>query len=179
MSSNDALERLKKRSRPTVPSRDASLLPSTAVPTTPDITSPSSVDTSISRYQGNSASASPDMLEPQYQDAKNLVNQTPAAGISLSQEAQASNTLDTIQSLETKQSTLRLEKGVSDRLQSLCRQQDICREVLIEAMFEYCEAHPDALTAVLSEAGIKDDRRQKIANLKRAQSMMQRFGQSG
>ncbi|MCU0550414.1 MAG: hypothetical protein MUC48_13780 [Leptolyngbya sp. Prado105] len=79
--------------------------------------------------------------------------------------------------LETKQGTMRLEVGISDRLQELCRKNGLCREVLIEAMFEYCEAHPDALEIVLGEAAKKNEHRQQIANQKRAKSMMERFGQ--
>ncbi|MBD2078440.1 CopG family transcriptional regulator [Leptolyngbya sp. FACHB-17] len=79
--------------------------------------------------------------------------------------------------LETKQTTLRLEVEVSDRLQALCRENGICREVLIEAMFEYCEGNPDALRNVLGGAKKKNEYRQSIANQKRAKSMMERFGQ--
>lgn len=80
--------------------------------------------------------------------------------------------------LQTKQSTLRLEVGVSDRLQAVCRENGICREVLIEAMFEFCEQHPEALRSVVMEASRKHEQRQQIANQKRAKSMMERFGQS-
>ena len=139
---DDALERLKKRNRPTVPSRDASLM-----------STPAPQDTSVSRN-----------LEVQ---------------VSRSQENKQPAPLEAPQPLQTKQSTLRLEQGVSDRLQDLCRSNELCREVLIEAMFEYCEANPEALQAVLSEAKAKNEYRQQIANLRRAQSMMQRFGQSG
>ncbi len=79
------------------------------------------------------------------------------------------------QPLQTKQSTLRLEQGVSSRLQEVCRENGICREVLIEAMFEYCEANPESLSAVLSEAITKNDYRQQVANMRRAKSMMQKF----
>lgn len=78
--------------------------------------------------------------------------------------------------LQTKQSTLRLEQGMSDRLQDLVRQHGLCREVVIEAMFAYCEAHPRAMQAVLAESQTKQAYRQQIANQKRAKSMMQRFG---
>ncbi|MCC5661769.1 hypothetical protein LC608_33460 [Nostoc sp. XA010] len=78
--------------------------------------------------------------------------------------------------LQTKQSTLRLEQGVSDRLQKVCRNNSICREVLIEAMFEYCEANPEFLSTVLNEAITKNDYRQQVANMRRAKSMMQKFG---
>jgi hypothetical protein len=104
--------------------------------------------------------------------SRNLNSQT-----STNVEAQKSVIQDTVQSLETKQTTLRLEQGMSDRLQSFCRENDICREVLIEAMFEFCEANSEALQAVLAEAKGKNDHRQQVANQKRAKSMMQRFGQ--
>lgn len=79
------------------------------------------------------------------------------------------------QPLQTKQSTLRLEQGVSSRLQEVCRENGICREVLIEAMFEYYEANPEFLSAVLSEAITKNEYRQQVANMRRAKSMMQKF----
>jgi len=137
---SDALERLKNRSRPSVPNRDASLTPS------------------ISTSQDISTSGS---LEPQ----KSAIVET-----------QKPMSQDVVQ-LQTKQTTLRLEQGMGDRLQDVCRENDICREVLIEAMFEYCEANPEAIQAVLIEAKGKNDHRQQIANQKRAKSMMQRFGQ--
>ncbi|WP_199313659.1 hypothetical protein [Leptolyngbya sp. FACHB-671] len=146
---NDALERLKKRSRPTVPSRDASLTPSQAS---------ESLDISTSRNQDIQSSAPQDIVEPRSQEFE---------------------TLDSQQSLKTKQTTLRLEQGMSDRLQDLCRENGICREVLLEAMFEYSEANSDVLQQILAEAKSKNERRQQIANLKRAKSMMERFGQPG
>jgi hypothetical protein len=130
----DALERLKGRSRPTVPSRDASLTLSKV----PDTQTPGYLEVQVS--------TSPELKPP---------------------------------ALHTKQTTMRLEQGLGDRLQELCRDNGISREVLIEAMFEYCEANPSALEAVLRAAQAKNEMRQQIANQKRAQSMMQRFGQSG
>lgn len=140
---SDALERLKRRNRPTVPNRDVSLTPIPQPSTSPDI--------SISRN-----------LEVE---------------VSSIQEGQTSQSLEADQLLKTKQTTFRLEQGVSDRLQNLCRENGICREVLIEAMFEYSEANPEVLQQVLSEARNKNEQRQQIANLKRAKSMMERFAQ--
>lgn len=141
---SDALERLKKRNRPTVPNRDASLSP---------VTPPAeSLDISTSRYL----------------DLNN----------SESSESQIPRPLEPEQPLQTRQTTLRLEQGVSDRLQKLCRQYGICREVLLEAMFEYAEAHPDNLQKILFEARNKNEQRQQTANRKRAKSMMERFGHS-
>ena len=112
----------------------------------------------------------------------------PSAGTSTSrnldtQKPKAKNKLDSpntsgLEPLQTKQSTLRLEQGLSDRLQALCQRQGICREVLIEAMFEYCEQHPESLAGVLTKAQARNEHRQQVANLKRAKSMMERFGQS-
>lgn len=140
---NDALERLKKRNRPTVPNRDASLTP----PAQPAV----SQDIETSRYQDKKVSEFLDY--------------------------ETSQPLETKQPLITKQTTLRLEQGVSDRLQNLCRENGICREVLIEAMFEHSESTPDVLQQILSEAKNKNEQRQQIANVKRAKSMMERFGQ--
>lgn len=139
---NDALERLKKRKRPTVPKRDASLTP---------------VDSSL---------ASQDISKSGNLGSKKSKNQ----------KTQVSSSLEPAQPLKTKQTTLRLEQGVSDRLQLLCRENGICREVLIEAMFDYSEVNPDVLQKVLSDAKNRNEQRQQIANLKRARSMMERFG---
>lgn len=109
-----------------------------------------------------------------------LTSGSPDTSISRNQEPQIPNNSEnqaTIskQPLQTKQSTLRLEQGVSSRLQEVCRENGICREVLIEAMFEYCEANPEFLSAVLSEAITKNEYRQQVANMRRAKSMMQKF----
>lgn len=137
----DALERLRNKNRPTVPSRDASLAPASTS---------TNLDIPTSRY---------------------LEVDNPKSGT-----VEKLSTQEVPQSLETKQTTLRFEKGMSDRLQDLCRDSRICREVLIEAMFEYCEGNQEALQAVLVEAKVKNDHRQQIANQKRAKSMMERFG---
>ena len=93
-------------------------------------------------------------------------------------EVQISTLQEPRQVLQTKQTTMRLEQGLIDRLQDLCRDNSISREVLIEAMFEYCETNSEVLEAVLLEAKEKNEERQQVANLKRAKSMMQRFGQT-
>jgi hypothetical protein len=143
---NDALERIKKKNHPVVESRDASL----------NSTSP---DTSMSGILQNQISTN---LESDMSGNKDTQENSKAEIAK--------------QDLETKQSTLRLEAKVSDHLQTLCREQGICREVLIEAMFEYCQTHPKVLSAVLTKAKDKNDYRQEIANRRRAKSMMEKFG---
>ena len=121
--SDDALERLKQRQRPSVPTRDASL-----------------------------TSRSPDISTSRYQE---LNTQEPE--------------------LKTKQSTIRLEAELSNRLSEVCKSNGISREVLIEALFEYYESNPEAWDAIITLATTKNDHRMKNANRKRAKSMMQKF----
>jgi hypothetical protein len=164
---NDALARLRNRQRPTVPNRDASL-------------TSGSEDISTSRNQDLSDIDISTLSDPESQP-----NQAPPIPTPAPQEISSSRhpdieipTVPAIDGLRTKQSTLRLETGLSDRLQRLCRSEGICREVLIEALYEHFEANPDAQPQVLSSAQAKNEHRQHLANLKRAQSMMKRFGRS-
>jgi hypothetical protein len=164
MTDADALERLKNKNRPLVDSRDVSLTVTSASP---------SPDTSISRNLNNEILSSEDNQVSGKVDNENTRNED----IELSSKAQTIKQEQELQlELETKQSTLRLEIGLNDRLQTICREQGICREVLIEAMFEYCEANQKALSKVLNQAKQKNDYRQYIANKKRAKSMIERFG---
>lgn len=134
--SNDALERLKKRSRPSVPNRDASL---------------------SSRNTDNSSSRSVDTSTSRYPDTQNAPTQP--------------------ELLETKQSTLRLETGLSKRLSEVCKANDISREVLLEALFEHYEADPEVQAAILAEAKRRAEYRMQVANIRRAKSMVQRFSE--
>jgi hypothetical protein len=158
MSSNDALERLKKRQRPTVPSRDTSL-----TPISPDISISRNLE---AEEQSNLSSQISESPEPKPSSAPATQSPVP----------RSSQPAEMIPPLKTKQTTLRMEANLSDRLQSLCRDHGLSREVLIEAMFEYCEQSPEALATVLAEAETKNEYRQQGANQRRAQSMMKRFG---
>lgn len=154
--SDDALERLKKRQRPSVAARDASL-------------SNSSQDISTSGYQDIKVSSNQDIPDSKSQDI-------PASS---SQDTSTSGYQDTKVSthpeLKTKQSTIRLEAELSERLSEVCKANGISREVLIEALFEHYEADPQVWQAILVLAKAKGEQRMQIANMKRAQSMMQRF----
>jgi len=163
---SDALDRLRNRNRPTVPARDASLTSTAPVAPVIPIAPIDSIsqDTSTSRYQRPET--------PKLQDTSTSRYQRPETP-----KLQDSRHLDSEPPLQTKQSTMRLEQGLSDRLQEVCRANGISREVLIEALFEYSEAHPEMLKEVLIEANAKNEHRQQIANLKRARSMMEKFGQ--
>lgn len=171
---SDALDRLRNRRRQSVPPRDASLTPTgTNSPQTSE-----SLDTSMSR---NLEEKTPENLEL-------AAEKRPDSQTSGLADTDKSRYLEAVDSsrldqdvpeptpLETKQSTMRLERGLSDRLQALSRKTGVCREALIEAMFEHMEANPSAQGQVLSNAQTKNEHRQQLANHKRARSMMKRFG---
>ena len=81
-----------------------------------------------------------------------------------------------LKDLEVKRSTFRLEVGLINRLHQHCKESGISREVLIESMFEYIEANPGAMAQVMEKAEEKNAYRQQLANRKRAQAMMDKFG---
>ncbi len=80
--------------------------------------------------------------------------------------------------LKTKQTTLRLEEGISKELSELCKEAGFGREVFIEALFEYYQQHQDDLPEVMAEARKKAELRMEVANQKRAKSMMKKFNPS-
>lgn len=162
---DDALARLRNRQRPTVPNRDASLTSRSEDISTSRNQDPSNLDTPGPSSPGSQPDQTPPIPIPAPQD----INNSGYPDVEIP-------TIPDIEDISTKQSTLRLETGLSDRLQQLCRSEGICREVLIEALFEHFETHADAQPQVLSNAQAKNEHRQHLANLKRAQSMMKRFG---
>lgn len=110
-------------------------------------------------------------LQPESQDTE----VSEGLDISTSRNLDIGNSKKRTKSFKTKQSTIRLEAGLSERLQKVCRGSGVSREVFIEAMFEYCEKNPEALQSVMKEAQDKNEQRQQMANLRRAKSMMQKF----
>lgn len=137
--SNDALERIKQKQRPSVPARDLSLISETI-----DTLTPSNLDT---------------------ENSLNLKSAIPLG--------RKESKLD----VHTKQTTMRLDIKVSERIASVCRANDLSREVFLEALFEHYEIDSDAWKKILTEAKIKGKKRQNLANFKRAHSMIQRFGE--
>jgi hypothetical protein len=131
---SDALERLKQRQRPTVPSRNTSL-------------ESESLDNSIPRNLDTSISESLDK------------------GVSKSQP----------KNLATKQTTIRLETKLLERVTKVCAKENLSREVLFEALFEHYEQDGERWESILSQAKEKAGHRLAIANRKRAKTMMQRF----
>ena len=87
------------------------------------------------------------------------------------------NMSEPLEEVEVKRSTFRLEAELISRLHRLCKDSGVSREVFIEAMFEYAEAHSSALEQIMDEAFLKHERRLQLANRKRAASMNKKFGQ--
>jgi hypothetical protein len=131
---NDALDRLRNRQRPTVPNRDATM---TFQESRYLDTQKSGISTS--RYFDKHTPRN----FPEYRSQSMLDPfQPPAAATrSLMKDIQTSRYLQfqISKGYDTKQSTLRMEADLSDRLQTLCRSQGICREVLLEALYEHFE----------------------------------------
>ena len=145
---SDALSRLKNRQRPKVNPRSNQVSQKSADIQTQRHTDSENLGKSMS-------SASADTLTSRHNEAE-----TP------------------LKNLEVKRSTFRLEVGLINRLHQHCKERGISREVLIESMFEYVEANPGAMAQVMEKAEEKNEHRQQLANRKRAQAMIERFGPS-
>jgi len=153
---NDALERLKNRQRPVVPPRDFSLEVEQA-------------DVSASVNQNIQTSSSVDTLTSQGRDIQNNDVIAEMLTVQESQEIKIPKTLT------TKQTTIRLEAKLLERVTKVCAKENLSREVLFEALFEHYEQDSEAWAEILSQAKQKAEVRLAIANRKRAKTMMQRF----
>jgi hypothetical protein len=169
---SDALERIKNRQRPEVPKRDPGITPTvspsveSSTPSIPDIAQAKYPDIQISTL-------SEEGISRQSVDASMSINLDIEA--SSYSDIQISTLPDAASpTLEVKQTTLRLEKAVSDELQALCHQEQICREVLIEAMFSEMLNAPEMRERIVALAKKRQRKRTAVANHKRAVSMMQR-----
>ena len=153
----DALERLRNRAKPTVQSRDLSTIPSVSN-NNPPIAQVDATDVSNSSNQDVEISTNTDAI-----DTSSSIP---------SSNGLASSSME----LKTKQSTIRLEHELSQKISQRCQSEEISREVFLEALFVYFENHKSIQSKVLQEARKRDKQRQKIANYRRAKSMIERFG---
>ena len=158
---SDALSRLKNRQRPKVSPRNNQVVQRGA-----DIQNQRHTESEIPDISIPAASA--DILNPGHMDVSK-----PSADTLTSRHIETEAPL---KDLEVKRSTFRLEVGLINRLHQHCRESGISREVLIESMFEYIEANPGAMAQVMEKAEEKNAYRQQLANRKRAQAMMDKFG---
>jgi hypothetical protein len=76
---------------------------------------------------------------------------------------------------QTKRSTFRLEIETAKRLRQFCQDNEITRDAFLEALIGYFEEHPEIHDLVIEQASQQVKRREKVATLKRAKSMMQRL----
>ena len=167
---SDALERIKNRQRPEVAKRDPAMatIPSQLVAlgesSSADVQKPKHLDIQISTLSNE---ASP------FQAVAPSIPSTLDVKTSRHSDIQISILPDEI-SFPVKQTTLRLEKGLSDDLQALCQREQICREVLIEAMFLEMLNAPELREEIITQARERQRKRTAVANYKRALSMVQR-----
>ena len=182
--SQDALERLRNRAKPTVQSRDLSSIPSTnnsedIEHNKSSLKDDRSADISKSKYLESKTST---VIETDNQETSDSLLEAndnipePFSKNSYSSTAKKDKILSSPTKFETKQSTVRLEKKLSQRLSQKCQEEEIIREVFLEALFVYFENHKSIQSKVLQEARKRDEQRQKIANHRRAKSMIERFG---
>ena len=159
----DALERLRNRAKPIVQSRDLSIIPSVG---SDEQSSEEEFPANKSSNINISSSSKPDVEISTSIDSNTILpSSVPAPNDNLSS-----------MNLETKQSTIRLEKELSQKISHKCQLEEISREVFLEALFVYFESHKSMQSKVLQEARKRDKQRQKIANYRRAKSMIERFG---
>lgn len=187
----DALERIKNRQRPEVPRRDPGMTPTPTIVI--DTLTSSNSDVKVSRYPDIQISTLPDIEKSIISPAEPI--EAIASANSTSSELKIS-TLPDIQisgsvdiennriststegsplTIDVKQTTLRLEKALNDELHALCHREQICREVLIEAMFLEVVNTPELLNCILAQAQERQRKRTTVANHKRALSMVQRL----
>lgn len=176
--SDDALERLKRRNRPTVKSRDTSIVSSQDTQTSRNLDNEIAIniDNQISGKQKDEQGKT--LIESKIEsnipedknDSKSDIQTSTHSDISTSRHQDIM--------LKTKQTTLRLEEGISKELSDLCKEAGFGREVFIEALFEYYQQHQDDLPEVMAEARKKAELRMEVANQKRAKSMMKKFNPS-
>ena len=152
---SDALDRIRQRTKPKVAPRDSSLI--SPASQHPDIQTSRHIDTSTPAPQADN-SGQVDALKSRHTDI-----QTPKSPDD---------------DFSTKRSTFRLEASLIDRLHTRCRRHGLSREVLIEAMYDYMEDHPEAMEQVMTLAQEKHEQRLQLANRKRAEAMFRKFGDS-
>lgn len=178
----DALERLRNRAKPTVQSRDLSTIPS--VSKNEESSQNQKHEAPLIQDEGVAKEAESfaddrhnfvDISDSSNHDVKisttTDVSKTSPLAIP-AQDELSSSSMD----IKTKQSTIRLEQKLSQKLSQKCQEEEISREVFLEALFVYFENHKSIQSKVLAEARKRDRQRQKIANYRRARSMIERFG---
>jgi len=164
MSQGNALDRLMKRQKPTVPARADVVEESVS----PDVKTHRQQDTVTSIHQDMKVEDERPMitaLPPSSHDSKTT----------LSQDYQTQLAPD---AFETVRNTIRLESTVDDELRRLCSDERITKETFLEASYLYLVENPEVLALVVSLAQERLQHRKAIADYKRAKTMQQRFLES-
>lgn len=158
MSQGNALDRLMKKQKPTVPTRI-------------DV-----VKESVSHDSKTKRQQEVEALETQNTDVEKESN-------SISHDSKTSSSQDNQTQLspdvfETVRNTLRIESTVDDELRQLCHEERITKETWLEAAYLYLSEQPDGMAEVVQLAQQRLQHRKAIADYKRAKTMQQRFLES-
>lgn len=154
----DAFDRLKKRSRPSVPPRNTSLIQ-------PQTDSTTNNDT-ITETQNNS------MTEMQNSTITKIQNDE------MTEVSHSTfTTKEEVSQIEGDviRRTLRIDEKIDYELEKICRQEKITREVFLEASFEICQANPAFLALVIQEATTRYQQRKKRGELRKLKTLTQKL----
>ena len=143
---NDAFERLKNRSRATVPARNKSLTDSN-----------DDANTEISHSTKTKIS----------QEALVETSQVSLTEPKASQD---------IQEPEVVRRTLRIDRDIDSELEQLCGQVKITRETFLEAAYLACTQDPDLMAVVLVEAQQRYRQRKQAGEQRKFETMSRKYG---
>jgi hypothetical protein len=158
MSQGNALDRLIKKQKPTVPARI-------------DV-----VNESVSHDVKTSERQEVEVLKTQNTNiSQESVSISPDSKTTLSQDYQTQSNLD---AFSTVRNTIRIESTVDEQLRRLCNEERITKETFLEAAYLYLLNKPDEMAEVIQSAQKLLQHRKAIADYKRAKTMQQRFLES-
>jgi hypothetical protein len=164
MSQSNALERLMKKQKPTVPART-------------DVVEESvSHDVKTSQQQDTITSTGQETkVEVETPEVTVLHSMSHDSKTSLGQDSETQITLG---NFETVRNTIRIESIVDDELRRLCHDERITKETWLEAAYLYLSDKPNEMAEVIQLAQERLQHRKAIADYKRAKTMQQRFLES-
>ena len=156
MSQGNALDRLMKKQKPTVPARTDVVNESVSL----DIKTQRQLDVNnLKKKEDEQLESEIDDLPSTRHDSKTNLSQDYL----------------TPEDFETVRNTLRIESTVDLELRRLCSEERITKETWLEAAYLYLSDQPDALAEVVQLAQERLQHRKAIADYKRAKTMQQRF----
>ncbi len=150
---SDAIERLRNRTRATVPARDNSLVKARNT---------ESPDSTIHDLHNDKLTDFSHLVEAKVSGTIPVVEE-------LSEEAEP----------VVIRRTVRLEGDVDEALEQLCRRERITRDVFIEATYLVCSSNPEILQEILAVAKTRYRKRKAQGEQRKFQTMEKKYRQQG